>query len=79
MSNFLYEYIRTFIRVNFLIRIYSDIHSCRNSYECHTLVCNPFIPPPFRLAELLAKEEPGEEFRNLLQSLDPAEVRENPC
>ena len=46
MSNFLYEYIRTFIRVNFLIRIYSDIHSCRKSYECHTLtwIIKPSIP-----------------------------------
>ena len=33
-----YEYIRIFIRVNFLNRIYSDIHSCPNFHECHTLV-----------------------------------------
>merc|ERR1712001_792443 len=34
----LYEYIRIFIRVILLIRIYSDIHSYQNFHECHTLV-----------------------------------------
>ena len=32
-----YEYIRIFIRVILLIRIYSDIHSYQNFHECHTL------------------------------------------
>ena len=35
---FLYKYIRIFVRIVFLIRIYSDIHSYRNQYECHTQV-----------------------------------------
>ena len=33
-----YEYIRIFIRVIFLTRIYSDIRSYQNPYECHTLI-----------------------------------------
>ena len=38
MSNLLYEYIRIFVRVIFLMRIYSDICSCQILYECHTLL-----------------------------------------
>ena len=38
-----YEYIRIFIRVILLIRIYSDIHSYQNFHECHTLVWNVFL------------------------------------
>ena len=43
----MYSYIRIFsdmnirlhhIRIIFLIQIYSDIHSYRNQYECHTLL-----------------------------------------
>ena len=33
-----YEYIRIFIRVILLIRIYSNIHLYQNFHECHTLV-----------------------------------------
>ena len=39
MSNFLYKYNRTFVRVILLLRLYSDIPSCRNFHECHILVC----------------------------------------
>ena len=38
VSNLLYEYIRIFVCVNFLMRICSDTHLCRNVYECHTLI-----------------------------------------
>ena len=31
------EYIRIFVRVIFLTRLYSDIRLCQNFYECHTL------------------------------------------
>ena len=41
MSNFLYEYLRTFVRVIFLIRIYSYICSRQNFHECHTLFERP--------------------------------------
>ena len=40
MSNFLYEYIRTFVRVIFLIRIYSYIRSRQDFHACHTLEQN---------------------------------------
>ena len=34
---FLQIYIWIFVCVKFLIQIYSDIHSCKNIHECHTL------------------------------------------
>ena len=37
MSNFLYKYIWTFVGKIYLIQIYSDIRSCWNFHEYHTL------------------------------------------
>ena len=39
-SNISYEYIRIFIHVIFLKQIYSNILSCQNPYDCHTLLQN---------------------------------------
>ena len=52
MSKKVYEYIRIFIRVILLIRIYLDIHLYQNFHECHTLdwttITSIFHPPhPF--------------------------------
>ena len=44
VSIFLYEYIRTFVRVIFLIRIYSDIRLSQSFHECHTLIQSKPMP-----------------------------------
>ena len=38
-------FIRIFVRIEILIRIYSDICSCQNPYECHTLHWTAFAIP----------------------------------
>ena len=38
LSSIVYEYIRIFFRIKFVIQIYSDIHSCQNFHEYHTLL-----------------------------------------
>ena len=41
MSNFLNKYVRTFVGKIYLIQIISDIRSCWNFHEYHTLVKGP--------------------------------------
>ena len=46
-----YEFIQIFICVIFLTGIYSDIHSCQNPYECHTLI-QARLRPEWKLGKM---------------------------
>ena len=50
---------------NFLIRIYSDIHSCRKSYECHTLACTATDQVPVLVLDKFKKIEKVEKVNEV--------------